>query len=75
MEYWSFYFRKAIQDFIKKEKPKCIIAVDLYGMPANYKILKSISKKYKIPIIEDAAEALGSAYNNNNCGTLANFLF
>ena len=69
-----FILEKAIKDFIKKKKkPKCIIAVDLYGMPANYKILKSISNKYKIPIIEDAAEALGSSYDNNNCGTFGKF--
>ena len=53
----------AIKDRISKgKKPKAIIFVHLYGMPAKMNEIISISKKYGIPIIEDAAEALGSKY-------------
>ncbi len=50
-------------------KPKAIIAVDLYGMPADWKALEAVSDKYGIPIIEDAANALGSYYDGRPCGT------
>lgn len=51
------------------KKPKAIILVHLYGFPAKLKEIISISKKYKIPIIEDAAEAIGSTFNNKPLGT------
>jgi pyridoxal phosphate-dependent aminotransferase EpsN len=50
--------------------PKALIAVDLYGQCADYDALESICGDYSIPIIEDAAEALGSTYGNHNAGTL-----
>ena len=55
---------EAIKDRVEKtgNKPKAIILVHLYGMPAKMDEIISISKKYNIPIIEDAAEALGSKY-------------
>ena len=53
-----------------QKKPKAIIAVHLYGMPYKAKALQDISKKYDIPIIEDSAEALGSSYFGQKCGTL-----
>ena len=60
----------AIKDRIKKgQKPKAIILVHLYGMPARTNEILEISKRYEIPIIEDAAEALGSKYYNASCGT------
>lgn len=62
---------EAIQDRIKKgKKPKAIIVVHLYGMPAKMDEILFISNKYEIPIIEDAAEALGSIYKGRYCGTL-----
>ena len=51
------------------KKPKAIIVVHLYGMPAKIVEIISIAKKYDIPVIEDAAEALGSTYNGKACGT------
>lgn len=61
---------KAIVDRIAKGKtPKAIIAVHLYGMPYKVNELRSISEKYGIPIIEDSAEALGSSYKGEKCGT------
>lgn len=62
---------EAILDRIAKgNKPKAIIGVHLYGMPFKYDEIKSIATKYDIPIIEDSAEALGSSYKGQKCGTL-----
>lgn len=61
----------AIIDRIAKgKKPKAIIVVHLYGMPAKFDEIKSIATKYEIPIVEDSAEALGSSYKGQKCGTL-----
>lgn len=51
------------------KKPKAIIAVSLYGMPYKVEEIRAVSKKYDIPIIEDSAESLGSAYKDQKCGT------
>ena len=60
----------AIKDCISKgKKPKAIIAVHLYGMPYKVKDIQAISKKYDIPVLEDSAEALGSTYHSDKCGT------
>jgi dTDP-4-amino-4,6-dideoxygalactose transaminase len=59
----------AIRDRIKKgNKPKAIVLVHLYGMPAKINDILEISRRYEIPLIEDAAEALGSRYNDKSCG-------
>lgn len=64
------HLERAIKDRISKgKKPKAIIPVHLYGMPAKIEEIQNISIKYEIPIIEDAAEALGSRYKNQHCGT------
>lgn len=68
----------ALEDAIKNrlskgKKPKAIVAVHLYGMPYKHDEIKSISEKYDIPIIEDSAEALGSEYKGQKCGTLGDF--
>lgn len=64
------HLERAIKDRISKgKKPKAIIPVHLYGMPTKIEEIQSISSKYEIPIIEDAAEALGSRYKNQHCGT------
>jgi dTDP-4-amino-4,6-dideoxygalactose transaminase len=60
----------AVKDRISKgKKPKAIIAVHLYGNPSRIEEIMLISTKYDIPIIEDAAEALGSEYNGKKLGT------
>lgn len=65
------FLEEAIKDRIKKgKKPKAIIAVDLYGMPYKVAEVRALSKQYEIPVLEDAAEALGSFYNQEACGTL-----
>lgn len=64
------FLEEAILNRIQKgKKPKAIIAVHLYGMPAKMEELASIAKKYEIPLMEDAAEALGSSINGIKCGT------
>jgi len=61
---------EAIEDRIRLgKKPKAIIIVHLYGMPAKMKEILEISSKYDIPLIEDAAEAIGSEYNGKKCGS------
>lgn len=52
---------------------KAIIPVHLYGMPANMKDILSIAEKYEIPVIEDAAEALGSKYDGKPAGSFGRF--
>ena len=60
----------AIIDRISKgKKPKAIIPVHLYGMPAKLKEIMEIADHYEIPVIEDAAEALGSQYGRKAAGT------
>lgn len=65
-----FQLERAIQDRISKGKtPKAIIAVDLYGMPYKIDEIQKVADQYKIPVIEDSAEALGSTYKGRKCGT------
>lgn len=66
---------KAIIDRIEKtgKKPKAIVPVYLYGMPAKLEEIMAISRKYDIPVIEDAAEGFGSKYDGQMCGTFGKF--
>ena len=61
---------QAIKECISEgEKPKAIMLVHLYGMPAKMAEIMRIVNQYDIPVIEDAAEALGSTYKNQPLGT------
>jgi len=61
---------EAIKDRISKgKKPKAIIGVHLYGMPFKVNEIVAIANKYEIPLIEDSAEALGSTFKGEKCGT------
>jgi dTDP-4-amino-4,6-dideoxygalactose transaminase len=65
---------EAIKDRIKKgKKPKAVIVVHLYGQPAKLSEIISICTQYEIPLIEDAAEALGSEYHGRRTGTFGQF--
>ena len=66
---------EAIKDRISKtgKKPKAIIVVYLYGMPAKIKEILAVADKYNIPVVEDAAEGLGSRYNGQVCGTFGEY--
>ena len=61
----------AIKDRIKQtgKKPKAIVVVDLYGMPAKWDEIRRISRQYGIPVLEDSAEAMGATYKGMPCGT------
>lgn len=68
----------AVEDAIKYgisqgKKPKAILTVSLYGLPYKVDEIKALSIKYDIPVIEDSAEALGSTYKNQKCGTFGDF--
>lgn len=65
----------AIKDRIKEtgKTPKAIIPVHLYGMPARMDQIMEIADKYGIPVVEDAAEALGSEYKGQRCGTFGHY--
>src|SRR5690606_23328748 len=68
------HLREAIRGriFLGK-KPKAIIVVHLYGMPAKMDEILAVAQEFDIPIIEDAAEALGSIYKGKACGTFGRF--
>lgn len=69
------FLREAIEDRIAKmgKKPKAIIPVHLYGMPAKMDEIMAIAREYEIPVLEDAAEAIGSEYKGRKCGTFGEF--
>lgn len=62
---------EAIRDRIARRgrKPKAIIPVHLYGMPADIDAICCVAERYGIPVLEDAAEALGSEFEGRKCGT------
>lgn len=66
--------KEAIEDRIRLgKKPKAIVAVHLYGMPAKMDEILQVANLYAIPVIEDAAEALGSNYKGKACGSFGQF--
>ena len=66
---------EAIKDRIAKtgKKPKAIVPVYLYGMPAKIDEIMAIANKYEIPVVEDAAEGFGSCYHGQVCGTFGEY--
>jgi dTDP-4-amino-4,6-dideoxygalactose transaminase len=66
--------RKSLEEANKNGKlPKAIIPVHLYGLPAKMNQIMTIAKEFGVPIIEDAAEALGSNINGKPCGSFGEF--
>ncbi|MCH5229268.1 MAG: aminotransferase class I/II-fold pyridoxal phosphate-dependent enzyme [Muribaculaceae bacterium] len=55
------------------KRPKCIIVVDLYGMPAKMNELLDVANNWEIPVLEDAAEAFGSEYRGIKCGNFGRY--
>jgi len=53
--------------------PKAVVIVDLYGQSADYDALLRVCNRYGVPVVEDAAEAMGSTYRGKACGTLGKF--
>ena len=66
---------EAIEDRIRVtgRKPKAIIPVHLYGMPAKMDEIMAVANEFEIPVLEDAAEALGAEYKGQKCGTFGEF--
>ncbi|MCR4614135.1 MAG: aminotransferase class I/II-fold pyridoxal phosphate-dependent enzyme [Bacteroidaceae bacterium] len=66
---------EAIKDRIVKtgKKPKAIVPVYLYGMPAKIDEIMAVANKYEIPVVEDAAEGFGSSYHGQVCGTFGEY--
>ena len=66
---------EAIRDRIAKtgREPKAIIPVHLYGMPGKLDVILEVARRYKIPVLEDSAEALGSEYKGKKCGTFGEY--
>jgi dTDP-4-amino-4,6-dideoxygalactose transaminase len=77
LETWNMcpkHLETAIKDRLAKgKKPKAMVIVHLYGMPSKIDELVAVAKMYDIPVIEDAAEALGSTYKGRKCGTFGDF--
>lgn len=69
------FLREAIEARITQtgKKPKAIIPVHLYGMPAKMDEIMAIAGEFGIPVLEDAAEALGAEYKGQKCGTFGEF--
>lgn len=67
--------RQAIDDRLRVtgKLPKAIIPVHLYGTPARMNEIRSVATAYGIPVLEDAAEAIGSEYDGQYCGTLGTY--
>jgi dTDP-4-amino-4,6-dideoxygalactose transaminase len=66
---------KAIRDRISKtgRKPKAIIVVDMFGMPAKLDEILDVANRYDIPLLEDSAEAIGSKFRGQPCGTFGRY--
>jgi len=77
LETWNMcpnLLEEAIVKYVAKgKKPKAIIVVHLYGMPANMDKIVALAGKFEIPILEDAAEALGSNIDGKPCGSFSEF--
>ncbi len=69
------FLEVAIKDRIAVtgKKPRAIIPVHLYGMPARMDRILEVAQRYDIPVLEEAAEALGSKYKGQFCGTFGEF--
>lgn len=72
-ETWNMSPIALLKAFNESEKygklPRAVIIVDLYGQSADFDVLREICDSYNVPIIEDAAEALGATYKGRYCGT------
>lgn len=68
-ETWNMDPQALEKAFEEYPNPKAVIVVDLYGQSADYDRILEICEAHNTPVLEDAAEALGSSYNGRKCGT------
>lgn len=73
MESWCMspaLLERALEDCQKEGRlPKAVVVVDLYGLPARYDDILGVCARYGVPVVEDAAEALGASYRGRMCGS------
>ena len=70
MEHFSRFFERKLKQAKKINRlPKLIIVVHIYGQSSNMKHIMYLSKKYNVPVLEDAAESLGAKYFNKPSGS------
>ena len=67
-KYWTIDL-SSLENAINKYNPKALISVDLYGQSCDYDAITDLCDKYNVALIEDAAEAMGSEYKNQKCGS------
>lgn len=72
-ETWNMDPNALRRAFELYNKPKAVVVVHLYGNPAKLDEISAICREYDVPLIEDAAEALGSTYKGQKCGTFGEF--
>jgi dTDP-4-amino-4,6-dideoxygalactose transaminase len=72
-ETWNMSPKYLEEAFKKYPKVKAVIVVHLYGIPANLDKISLLCKQYNVPLIEDAAESLGSKYKGKHTGTFGKF--
>ena len=66
----SIALERCLDDLVSQGQcPKAAVVVDLYGIPANYSKLLPVFERWNIPVVEDAAEALGARYMGKACGS------
>ncbi|MDD6214498.1 MAG: aminotransferase class I/II-fold pyridoxal phosphate-dependent enzyme [Firmicutes bacterium] len=70
---WNMDPKALEKAFEKYPKVKAVIVVDLYGQPAKWDEIREICSAYNTPVIEDSAEALGTAYKGKKCGTFGKY--
>jgi dTDP-4-amino-4,6-dideoxygalactose transaminase len=63
----------ALENAFERYTPKAVIVVDLYGLSADMDKIMEICRKYKVPLIEDAAESLGTLYKGKYAGTFGDY--
>jgi pyridoxal phosphate-dependent aminotransferase EpsN len=72
-ETWNMdpeWLKEALSQAAKRGRlPKAVVAVDLYGQCADFNPIREICASYGVPILEDAAEALGGEYHGKPAGT------
>ena len=73
LDTWNMDPAALLKAFDLYGAPKAVVVVHLYGSPAKMDEITAICERHRVPLIEDAAEALGSEYRGKKCGTFGQF--